>query len=57
VPPTTGSQWTRGQRPLEDESDPKAWIDLVKPDEFPLSMFYLQLQSKLDSMPALPAAA
>jgi hypothetical protein len=54
VPPTTGSEWTRGRRPLEDESDPKAWIDLVKPDEFPLSMFYLQLQGKL--MPS-PAAA
>jgi hypothetical protein len=50
VPPSTASKWGgRGQsRPLSDESDPKAWIDLVEPDEFPLSMFYLQLQGKLD---------
>ncbi|CAA9509669.1 MAG: FIG01122858: hypothetical protein, partial [uncultured Solirubrobacteraceae bacterium] len=47
VTPSTGSKWTRGQRPLSDETDPKAWIDLVEPDEFPLSMFYLQLQGKL----------
>ena len=43
VTPTTASKWTAGNRPLSDESDPKAWIDLVEPDEFPLSMFYLQL--------------
>jgi hypothetical protein len=54
VPPTTASRWTRGQRPLSDESDPKAWIDLVEPDEFPLSMFYLQLQGKLQTQ-AVPA--
>jgi hypothetical protein len=55
VPPTTASKWARGNRPLRDESDPKAWIDLVEPDEFPLSLFYLQLQGKL--MPAPAAAA
>jgi hypothetical protein len=48
VPPATSSKWTTSNRPLTDESDPKAWIDLVEPDEFPLSMFYLQLQGKLD---------
>jgi hypothetical protein len=52
VPPTTASKWTAGRRPLSDESDPKAWIDLVEPDEFPLSMFYLQLQGKLQTAPA-----
>ena len=56
VPPSTASKWTRGQRPLSDESDPKAWIDLVEPDEFPLSMFYLQLQGKLAAAPAAAAA-
>ena len=55
VTPATSSKWTRGQRPLDDESDPKAWIDLVEPDEFPLSMFYLQLQGKLQ--PPEPVAA
>jgi len=56
VPPATSSQWTRGTRPLDDESDPKAWIDLVRPDEFPLSMFYLQLQGRLEAPPATVAA-
>jgi len=52
VTPTTASRWTRGQRVGGigmDESDPKAWIDLVEPDEFPLSMFYLQLKGKLEA--------
>ena len=53
--PTTASKWTRGQRPLSDESDPKAWIDLVEPDEFPLSMFYLQLQGKLTTVTTIKA--
>jgi hypothetical protein len=47
VPPATSSKWREGQRPLDDESDPKQWLELVEPDEFPLSMFYLQLQTKL----------
>ncbi len=56
VPATTASKWRAGQRPLSDESDPKQWLELVEPDEFPLSMFYVQLQQKLE--PALrPAAA
>src|SRR3954453_2209524 len=48
VAPSTAPQWGRGSRPLDDESDPKAWIDLVCDDECPLSMFYLQLKSKLE---------
>jgi len=48
VPPATSSRWGE----LRDESDPKAWIDLVQPDEFPLSMFYLQLKGKLELQPA-----
>ncbi|HEY3190469.1 MAG TPA: DUF6421 family protein, partial [Solirubrobacteraceae bacterium] len=48
VTPSTASQWVRGSRPLSDESDPRAWIDLVCEDEFPLSMFYLQLKGKLE---------
>ena len=55
VTPTTASQWVRGSRPLSDESDPRAWIDLVCEDEFPLSMFYLQLKAKME--PAGAAAA
>jgi hypothetical protein len=55
VTPTTASKWTKGNRPLSDESDPKAWIDLVEPDEFPLSMFYLQLQGKLSNATTIQA--
>ncbi|HEX8205806.1 MAG TPA: DUF6421 family protein [Solirubrobacteraceae bacterium] len=48
VPPATSSRWAAERRDFEDESDPKALIDLVKDDEFPLSMFYLQLKGKLE---------
>ncbi len=47
VPPATASRWAAARRDFEDESDPRALIDLVKDDEFPLSMFYLQLQGKV----------
>ena len=58
VPPATSSKWRQGARPLSDESDPKQWLDLVEPDEFPLSMFYVQLEQKLEPAlkPALAAA-
>ena len=55
VPPAASSKWAAGRRPLDDESDPKAWIELVQPDEFPLSMFYTQLKAKLEA-PAARAA-
>jgi len=54
VAPATDSEWVRGNRTLTDESDPKAWIDRVRDDEFPLSMFYLQLKAKLEP-PAVAA--
>jgi hypothetical protein len=47
VPATGASRWTAGQRPLADESDPKAWLDLVEDDEFPLSIFYSSLAAKV----------
>jgi hypothetical protein len=52
VPPTGASKWVRDSRPVADESDPKAWLDLVQDDEFPLSMFYTQLKGKLEAVPA-----
>lgn len=55
VPAAASSKWAAGRRALEDESDPKAWIDLVEPDEFPLSMFYTQLKAKLESPSAVAA--
>ncbi len=47
VRPNLGSQWAAATRVLSDESDSKAWINRVLDDEFPLSLFYLQLQKKL----------
>jgi len=34
--------------------EPKELVDLVKEDEFPLSLFYVQLQKKLESALARP---
>ena len=47
VEPNVASQWRRETRVVSDEADPRAWVDRVLPDEFPLSTFYLQLQKKL----------
>ncbi len=47
VQPNLASQWTPDARAGRDEGDHKAWVDLVNPDEFPLSMFYQSLGAKL----------
>jgi hypothetical protein len=47
VQPNLASQWTPDARAGRDEGDHKAWVDLVDPDEFPLSMFYQSLGAKL----------
>ncbi len=47
VEPNVASQWRREARVVTDEADPRAWVDRVLPDEFPLSTFYLSLQKKL----------
>ncbi len=41
----------RGRRDLPEVEEPKQLVDLVRDDEFPLSLFYTQLQPKLE--PAL----
>ena len=52
VPPAQGSRWAREARShLPAVEEPKELVDLVKDDEFPLSLFYVQLQGKL--LPAL----
>ncbi len=48
VPATGASKWTAGQRPLQDESEPKQWLETVADDEFPLSIFYTSLKQKLE---------
>ncbi|MBA2522820.1 MAG: hypothetical protein H0V25_05755, partial [Solirubrobacterales bacterium] len=51
VPPAEGSRWSRERRDLPEVEEPKQLVDLVKDDEFPLSLFYTQLAPKLQ--PAL----
>ncbi|MGH2954555.1 MAG: DUF6421 family protein [Solirubrobacterales bacterium] len=51
VPPAEGSVWARQSRELPEVDEPKQLVDLVRDDEFPLSLFYAQLQPKLE--PAL----
>ena len=52
VHPNVGSEWRADSRVYSDESDPRAWIDRVLDDEFPLSVFYEQLKKKLADEPA-----
>jgi hypothetical protein len=46
VTPNLGSQWREDARVFSDESEPRAWIDRVLDDEFPLNMFYESLIKK-----------
>lgn len=47
VAPAVTSRWADGAHSLREEPEPKRWIDAVQDDEFPLSVFYTQLQPKL----------
>ncbi|MEU9830248.1 DUF6421 family protein [Streptosporangium sp. NPDC048047] len=47
VEPHPASVWARGVDALPVEGFPKAVVDAVLPDEFPLSMFYEALRRKL----------
>ncbi len=47
VPPAAGSKWTAAIRDFTDVEDPRPYIDLVRDDEFPLSIFYSSLKTKL----------
>lgn len=49
VTPNVGSQWREEARVYTDEAEPRAWIDRVLNDEFPLSMFYESLIKKVAS--------
>jgi Family of unknown function (DUF6421)/Domain of unknown function (DUF4350) len=54
VAPADGSAWAKANRDLPDVEEPKELVDLVKEDEFPLSLFYVQLQKKLEPALARP---
>jgi hypothetical protein len=47
VPPAAGSKWTAAMREFTDVEDPRPYVDLVRDDEFPLSIFYSSLKTKL----------
>ena len=47
VAPAAGSKWTAGVREFTDLEDPRPYVDLVRDDEFPLSIFYSSLRTKL----------
>jgi hypothetical protein len=53
VPSAAGSKWAAPVRDLAEVEDPRPYCDLVLPDEFPLSIFYSSLKTKL--MPEPPA--
>ena len=54
VPPTESSVWARERRNLPEVDEPKELVDLVRDDEFPLSLFYTQLAPKLTPALARP---
>jgi hypothetical protein len=54
VPPADGSRWAKDSRDLPEADEPKELVDLVKDDEFPLSLFYVQLRNKLEPVLARP---
>jgi hypothetical protein len=47
VAPAVGSKWVAGVREFTDVEDPRPYVDLVLEDEFPLSIFYTSLKTKL----------
>jgi hypothetical protein len=57
VAPATGSRWASEGRDLPEVTEPKELVDLVKEDEFPLSLFYVQLKQKLEPVMARPKDA
>jgi hypothetical protein len=57
VPPAEGSRWAKESRDLPEVDEPKQLVDLVKDDEFPLSLFYTSLMPKLEPVLARPDGA
>jgi Family of unknown function (DUF6421) len=57
VPPAETSVWAAGSRALPEVDEPKELVDLVRDDEFPLSLFYIQLKPKLEDVLRRPSDA
>jgi hypothetical protein len=47
VPPASGSHWAARVRAFAEVEDPRPYVDEVLDDEFPLSIFYSTLKTKL----------
>jgi Family of unknown function (DUF6421) len=54
VPPAEGSRWAKETRDLPEVEEPKQLVDLVKDDEFQLSLFYTSLKPKLEPVLSRP---
>ncbi len=48
VRPNVASRWRADVRAVNSEEEPKRWIALVHPDEFPLGTFHTNLKRKLE---------
>jgi hypothetical protein len=57
VAPADASVWAKENRDLPEVEEPKELVDLVKDDEFPLSLFYVQLAKKLEPALTRPSDA
>jgi hypothetical protein len=55
VSPATGSRWAAGARAVGDGDDPRAGIDAVLDDEFPLSIFFSSLRAAMADALVRPA--
>lgn len=49
VKPNLASKWKKDSRVIDDERNPRAWVDLVNDDEFPLGSFHVQLRKRLET--------
>jgi hypothetical protein len=47
VAPAAGSRRAAGAREFDEAEDPRGYLDLIPPDEYPLSIFYSSLKTKL----------
>jgi Family of unknown function (DUF6421) len=56
VPPAANSVWAKETRDLPEVEEPEELVDLVRDDEFPLSLFYAQLHPKLEHVLTRPRA-
>ena len=54
APAAEGSRWAKDTRDLPEVTEPKQLVDLVKDDEFPLSLFYTSLKPSSEPVLSRP---